>query len=273
MLTTHDLQVLNDATLKLYGPSLHTVNWVDHAFAFLAALVPAETLHFASYDTKTGAGEIASSCDGPDGDAAALGYAHCMTEHACYDLDPAVSGGAVFFRSDHLSDRRFRDSGMFSECFRILGSFDHASVNFIEGDSTALWFSTERSGRQHYTARDRLMLNLARAHLINSRQLALARASLRDHFPLDATTFAHGGFTPRESEVAHWLTEGKSNPEIAMLLHLQVQTVKGHVSTLLNKTGTDNRLALTLHLIDHGHRQSSAAGAHLRLTLRGGGAV
>ncbi|MCX7285887.1 MAG: isocitrate/isopropylmalate family dehydrogenase, partial [Novosphingobium sp.] len=43
--------------------------------------------------------------------------------------------------------------------------------------------------------------------------------------------------SPREAEIAYWLTEGKSNIEISLLMNLHLQTIKGHVTSLFNKTG------------------------------------
>lgn len=72
----------------------------------------------------------------------------------------------------------------------------------------------------------------------------------RDEFVLDASTFCQAGFTVREAEVAYWLTEGKTNAEIAALMKVQVQTGKGYLTALFDKSGTGNRLALTLHLLE-----------------------
>jgi DNA-binding CsgD family transcriptional regulator len=264
MLTSADFQKLNTATLALYAPPFDAGNWMERAFAFLGAIVPAETLHFASYHVPTGATEIASTFTDGDWEKAAEGYVYCAKEHRCYDLDPAISGDGIFFRSDHVSDRQFTNSGMYAECFRILGGFDHASLNFPIGGGTVLWFSTERAGRRHYTERDRLMLELAKTHVANAHRLALARQPLRGAQPLAPADFARAGFTPRECEVACWLTEGKSNVEIAALLRIHVQSVKAHVTALFDKTGAGNRLALTLHLLEVARAAPPARAAHGR---------
>jgi DNA-binding CsgD family transcriptional regulator len=56
--------------------------------------------------------------------------------------------------------------------------------------------------------------------------------------------------TPRESEVLHWIAEGKSNAEIATILGLTPGTVKLHVERILTKLGVENRTAAAL--IVHG---------------------
>lgn len=51
------------------------------------------------------------------------------------------------------------------------------------------------------------------------------------------------GLTPREAEILFWITQGKSNPEIAIILTMQLVTVKKHVQNILQKLGVENRTA------------------------------
>lgn len=50
------------------------------------------------------------------------------------------------------------------------------------------------------------------------------------------------GLTPREAEVLFWIAEGKSNPEIALILANTAGTVKKQVQSILDKLGLENRL-------------------------------
>lgn len=52
----------------------------------------------------------------------------------------------------------------------------------------------------------------------------------------------HFGLTPREAEVLFWIAQGKSNPEIAVILANTTGTVKKQVASVLEKLGTENRL-------------------------------
>jgi len=45
----------------------------------------------------------------------------------------------------------------------------------------------------------------------------------------------------RETEVLHWLCNGKSNWEIGQILDLSQYTVKNHVSRILKKLEVNNR--------------------------------
>lgn len=59
-------------------------------------------------------------------------------------------------------------------------------------------------------------------------------------------TLSEGGpLTPRESEVLHWLGEGKSNREIAGILGISAGTAKQHVQSILAKLGVANRTVAT----------------------------
>ncbi|MGM7648572.1 response regulator [Nocardia sp. JW2] len=53
--------------------------------------------------------------------------------------------------------------------------------------------------------------------------------------------------TPRERDVLRLVAEGHGNQEIADRLHLGVSTVKTHITNLLDKTGTDNRVRLAVY--------------------------
>lgn len=52
------------------------------------------------------------------------------------------------------------------------------------------------------------------------------------------------GITPREAEILDHLVAGRTYGEIARSLFLSEKTVSSHVSNLLRKTGTANRVEL-----------------------------
>ena len=60
------------------------------------------------------------------------------------------------------------------------------------------------------------------------------------------------GLTARERDVLDLVGEGLSNTEIAERLHIGVTTVKTHITALMTKTGTANRVRLALLAHRHG---------------------
>lgn len=57
--------------------------------------------------------------------------------------------------------------------------------------------------------------------------------------------------TSREREVVSLLSQGLSNPQIGMKLHLSPRTVEKHVTSLFRKTDTNNRAELVGYAIEN----------------------
>ena len=49
--------------------------------------------------------------------------------------------------------------------------------------------------------------------------------------------------TPREREIMHWVSQGKSNWEVGQILGCVEQTVKKHLQRVYRKLGVENRMA------------------------------
>jgi DNA-binding CsgD family transcriptional regulator len=52
--------------------------------------------------------------------------------------------------------------------------------------------------------------------------------------------------TRREAEVLHWLRQGKTDPEMALILGCALRTVEKHVENLYRKLGTHERAEIIL---------------------------
>jgi len=50
----------------------------------------------------------------------------------------------------------------------------------------------------------------------------------------------------RELEVLALIVEGRSNPEIALMLHISLSTVKVHIRSIMNKLAVDDRVQATV---------------------------
>lgn len=58
------------------------------------------------------------------------------------------------------------------------------------------------------------------------------------------------GLTAREAEVLHWIAEGKTNPEIAVILGISPRTVTTHVESIFAKLGVNNRSTALLCVVE-----------------------
>jgi len=60
------------------------------------------------------------------------------------------------------------------------------------------------------------------------------------------------GLTSREIEIVEAITAGDSNRDIATRLNISLQTVKHHLTSIFDKTGTSSRLELALFALRQG---------------------
>jgi DNA-binding CsgD family transcriptional regulator len=85
-------------------------------------------------------------------------------------------------------------------------------------------------------------LSLVRAHFEKTHRAELANTT---GAPSNGRS-SGWSLTPREIEVATWLTQAKANPEIAIILGMSRRTVEKHVEHILEKLGVENRTAAAL---------------------------
>ena len=62
--------------------------------------------------------------------------------------------------------------------------------------------------------------------------------------------FASLGLTPREAEVLFWISHGKSNHDIAVILAAKTGTVRKHVEHVLSKLNVENRTAAAVMALE-----------------------
>lgn len=269
MISHADLDAFSRATLELYAPTLEVANYPNHVVAFLRELVGADMVCVASMQKKDGTLGVHFSDWDPGLPALLEGFGRTMAKYPLFNWDPTVNGGKPFFRRDYFSARQFRDLDIYSESFRHAGWINHCAVHVPTDDHRVVFIGLERSGTVDYTERDRVLLRLAQTHLANACQLARARTAARSESPPDPTHFERAGFSPRESEVLVWLTEGKTNAEMAALLGVTTATIKFHLTAIFNKIGVGNRLAATLYALDLSkHLRGGADSRYLSVKLR-----
>jgi DNA-binding CsgD family transcriptional regulator len=246
LLPHHQLQGLNEACLELYQPDLELANFAERTFAFLSRLVPAELIAFGSLDCTTKQLEIGFNSTVASLQPAMEAFGRLMGDYDLFNWNPKVNDGKPFCRSDWFSERSFRDQPVYEEVYRPLGIDNHCGVYVPGGPNEIAFYGIERKGGPDFSTEERTMLELAQTHLGTARELVLARSRMGTDFQASPALLMRAGLTAREADVLAWLAEGKSNEEIALLLHLQLYTIKGYVKTIFQKINTPNRLAAAL---------------------------
>jgi DNA-binding CsgD family transcriptional regulator len=68
--------------------------------------------------------------------------------------------------------------------------------------------------------------------------------------PGDYAPLRRLGLSERESEVLYWISQGKSNPEIGVIIGAAAGTVKKHAENIFAKLGLEGRSAAMLVALD-----------------------
>jgi DNA-binding NarL/FixJ family response regulator len=67
-----------------------------------------------------------------------------------------------------------------------------------------------------------------------------------EHAPPGPGALLALGLTPRQAEVAYWVAQGKTNPEIGLILGASPRTIDKHMERILERLGLENRGTLML---------------------------
>jgi DNA-binding CsgD family transcriptional regulator len=147
---------------------------------------------------------------------------------------------ATHFAAAEATARR---EDLHPELARILQG--QAEVELARGDQTSLLHGREKLNEACALFEELRML--ASAQHVRRRLHALSHSPS----PLMPPVFpAH--LTQREVEVLKFVTEGKSNRQIAQALCLTEKTVTNHLTHIFNKTGCENRAAAAAFALRHG---------------------
>ena len=153
--------------------------------------------------------------------------------------------------SDFLSLHQLKNSRMWEEYYRPMDANYMLCASTTTGTANVSAIGVSRKSRD-FTERDRLILNLLRPHLLQAARLAERIGDQRNRQGCTGSVEElHDtyGLSPRECEVAHWVAEGKTNPEIALILSASPRTIEKHMEKILEKLGVENRTSAAAVLI------------------------
>jgi prevent-host-death family protein len=169
-------------------------------------------------------------------DRVARGEQIVFTRHFAAGGEPSALMLSDFFTSTQL-----RNSIQWELTCKAVG-IDRSITLPVAGSAPLSGVSLCRRGRD-FTERERLLLNLLRPHYNQAFENARLTSALLARCAEPVQDYA---LTPRELEVARWVGQGKTNPEIAIILETSVRTVEKHMERILGKLGAENRTAVAL---------------------------
>jgi DNA-binding CsgD family transcriptional regulator len=262
---------LNDALLEFYGPGLDASSYVERTFTLTSRLLPFALNSHGVIDAQTHV--LAANFDRslPGLDVAFEAFGRLMGKHAPFRFDPKLNDGKPFSARDFYSQREFNDLDIAQEVYRPMRFVDHCFVHVPSIDGSTVFAGFMRDGRA-FDDTEKEVLRAVQPHLANGRVLASALSAAKEQ-PLQAETFSRAGFTPRECDVLFWLTQGKSNADIAMLMNMRSDSVHRHLRTICEKLGVEHRSAAAIEAIALARRLQSvppavSGGVALRVATR-----
>ena len=253
LLRVRDHRNLLDALDRLYEPVLPE-EFPNHLFGVLSQLLPGTLHSFDSVELATGRVEShvtpEAATVAPVAEFEAAVGAYAWQNPVVGQL--AAHPHATIQLSDLVSHREFRETDFYRHCHLPLG-IRHQVAAGVSRPGHAGAFVVNRGGPRDFTAREVELLSRLRPHVARAFSGLLRMSELRRELEQRATAAAAdqapgwlppaGRLTGRESEVLHWLSTGKRNDEIAIILGISPRTVHKHVEHILAKLGVETRTA------------------------------
>ena len=163
--------------------------------------------------------------------------------------------------SDFVGQRRWRNSGLYSEFYRPLADVRYQLTIGQRLEDWLVFFAISRRHRD-FSEQERALLTMLRPHFVQAYRNAKCRTEL-DTLRIgkadgssrpagDAAVFAlmrRFELSRREADVLVQLAEGKTNIEISETLSISVSTVKTRLENIYYKLNVNTRTAAALRAL------------------------
>ena len=159
--------------------------------------------------------------------------------------------------SDAISRTKWMRTELYAEVFRPLGLRSQILIPW----ASPTWLGGLTINRDaDFTDRELALAHQLAAHVRiayrTDRIVAAARSELPEAASRETAHLQGRGLSPREAEVLFWVTRGKRNQEISIILGVTPRTVEVHLTAVYRKLDVDNRAAAVAQALgrDEGRR-------------------
>ncbi|MDX6288182.1 MAG: hypothetical protein QOG53_3667 [Frankiales bacterium] len=160
-----------------------------------------------------------------------LFWQHYWTYEPCSYPDRTGDTSSVIKKSDFLTQREYRQTGIYLDYFRLFGIEHDIMVTLPLGHHRSVRVMFTRGDGSDFTERDRAVLTLLRPHLDEIlRRADGARRGVPD-------------LTPRQWELLRLVAGGNSNAQIARRLFVSEATVRKHLENIFLRLDVTSRTA------------------------------
>lgn len=235
---------IDAALVEFYSAGLDATSLVDRTFALTSRLLSSSLHSHGVLDHQTGV--LSAHFDtAPAGiESAFASFGRLMGNHRAFSFDPTFHDGRPYSVLGVYGAPGFRDLDIHHDVYRPMRLDDHCFMHVPADSRSTVFIGLLRDGRG-FDDDELAVLARLQPHLANGRKLAMA-VTMAMEIPITPELFEHAGFTPRECDVLCWLARGKSNEEIASLLHLRADSVSRHLQSTYVKMGVEHRVAATI---------------------------
>jgi DNA-binding CsgD family transcriptional regulator len=243
--------------LEMIHAETDLAQFPQRVFEVVESLIPNVVVSLDELNTRTGAGRTAVNRPVPPSaewrdrlrDLVPL-------EHPAF---PAVLAGArqALQISDFVTQRQFQRTALFHDVFRPLAARHQILLplvvpGHVAGITISRW---EEFQPDEMAIAQMLGPHIALAH-VHAQTLTELRQLHRQPSP-GPESFLAIGLTPRQSEILHWVVQGKRDGEIAQIVGASPRTVQKHVQSILARLGVETRTAAALEAVHAVRRKSS----------------
>lgn len=270
-----ELRCLNDGLVELYATH-DLLELAKVSIRLIRGLIPNDltiyTLTDRQYPVSSGIFEPSHHDVTRFGDAY---RAHCMEHPLMRHFYRTRSSAAIRF-ADTIGRAALEKLELYNNFFRPLRAKDLLGIRYDAGDGRELAIGSARD--TCFSERERDRLEFLRPHL--SRAFAnaalIARARRKPFGPACLLTPRNGSMvvtavkaadrhgsatlTPRELEILHSLSEGRTTPEIGVILGISPRTVQKHIENLFRKLNVSSRTGAAIRAIELGVAATSIIG-------------
>jgi DNA-binding CsgD family transcriptional regulator len=244
--------------LMLAVERIHSVAEPDsfgpEVFAATAEILPEVFINFEPLDLRTG--QVSSVRSEEERMSAGIEQrmVELLPEHPAVNRVQADAKGAICV-TDCVSQREFRNSTYHSDVMVPLG-LNFQTVDPVDIPSEIAGLTVNRE--KNFSDRETAFLALLAPHIALActnlqRKTILQRKLAGLPFP-DSAAFEAIGLTPRESEVMHWMIQGRRDSEIVTILgearKVSLRTINNHVRNILVKMNAETRTGACINALE-----------------------
>jgi DNA-binding CsgD family transcriptional regulator len=255
-LSAQSLRALADALPALYAET--SLSELPRAFAdVLVKLIPGESYGVVIHDRGRGKRIWHLRPAAAEHESLVPGFFANFHEFAPAHHRRLSQSGTALAVSDFTSRPAMNRLAIYHDYYRPLGIEDDLSINVQRGDVVTCAAVLRRS--RGFRRDERELMNALRPHFkqawANAQCFAtLAQVSAATAVPSTGWTpeplEVRFGLTPREAEVLIWVAQGKTNPEVAIVLGIRPNTVRTHLERVFAKLGVETRHGAGLRAIE-----------------------